>query len=332
MNKRALFLYSAVFISAAAVTPWFGAESIRVQDAAAYFTIQSSPLSEIFWLQRIPRLLLALIAGGTLAAVGASFQVMFHNPLVEPFTLGISGGSALGAFIAISWPSLWMVWGPFSTVQLFAALGAGAALFLIYSLARHRSGLSVTVLLLAGVTISIICSGAILLLTYLASPQSLVVFQHWMMGGIDILGYRELGFLAPLLLPGLSLLFLHARDLNHLALSEEMAMGHGVSVGTVRRDIFVGGGLATAAVVSLAGPIGFVGLIVPHAVRRLSGFDQRLVLSGSFLLGGAVLAVSDTFARTLIAPTELPVGIITAVLGGPLFIYLLVSGRTSLKR
>ena len=331
MNKKVFFGYLLVFLAAAALTPWFGAESIGIQDAADYFTPQSRPLSEIFWLQRIPRLLLALIAGGTLAVVGASFQVMFHNPLVEPFTLGISGGSALGAFIAISWPSLWVLWGPFSTVQIFAALGAGAVLFLIYTLARRSSGISVTVLLLAGVTISIICSGAILLLTYLASPQSLVVFQHWMMGGIDILGFRELGFLAPLLLPGLSLLFLHARDLNHLALSEEMAMGHGVAVGAVRRDIFIGGGLATAAVVSLVGPIGFVGLIVPHAVRRMSGFDQRMVLPASFLLGGAVLAVSDTIARTLIAPTELPVGIITAILGGPLFIYLLVAGRSSLR-
>ncbi len=331
MNKRALLLYFAIFLAAALITPWFGAESITVRDAAAFFTAQSGPLSEIFWLQRMPRLLLALIAGGTLAAVGASFQVMFHNPLVEPFTLGISGGSALGAFIAISWPSLWLVWGPFSSVQVFAALGAGGTLFLIYSLSRKRSGISVTVLLLAGVTISIICSGAILLLTYLASPQSLVVFQHWMMGGIDILGYRELAFLAPLLLPGLCLLFLHARDLNHLALSEEMALGHGVAVGAVRRDIFIGGGLATAAVVSLVGPIGFVGLIIPHAVRQMSGFDQRMVLPASFLLGGAVLAVSDTFARTLIAPTELPVGIITAILGGPLFIYLLVAGRTSMR-
>jgi iron complex transport system permease protein len=125
----------------------------------------------------------------------------------------------------------------------------------------------------------------------------------------------------------LGLLLFHARDLNHIALSEDLAMGHGVEVALVRRNVFVGGGLATAAVVALAGPIAFVGLIVPHAVRRLSGVDQRTVLPSAFLLGGAVLAGCDTVARTVLAPTELPVGIITALIGGPLFIQLLVSRR-----
>ena len=327
MKLRALTGYVLLFLLVALISPWIGPEPVPADRVFDSLRGTASPAGDIFWLQRIPRVALALLAGGALAAVGACFQVLFRNPLVEPFTLGISGGAALGAFLTISFPALWVAWGPFGTLQIFAVIGAGAALFLIQRLARRPQGMSVDTLLLAGVTVSIICAGAILLLTYLAEPNALVVFQRWMMGGLDILGFRQLAGCLPLLLPGLGLLLYHARDLNHIALSEDLALGQGVDVHQVRRNIFLGGGLATAAVVSLTGPIAFVGLIVPHAVRRLSGVDQRIVLPGAFLLGGAALAVCDTLARTLLAPTELPVGIITALIGGPLFIHLLISRR-----
>jgi len=327
LKHRALIGFAILFAGALVICPWIGPEPLHYPDITLFIKGIARPAGEIFWLQRIPRVLLALMAGGTLAVVGAAFQVLFRNPLVEPFTLGISGGAALGAFLTISFPALWVTWGPFGSLQLFAVAGAAAALTLIHRLACRPQGMSVTTLLLAGVTVSIICAGAILLLTYLAEPHALVAFQRWMMGGLDIIGYRPLGGIVPLLVPGLGLLFYHARDLNHIALSEEMAMGHGVDVLLVRRNVFIGGGLATAAVVALVGPIAFVGLIVPHAVRRLSGVDQRTVLPAAFLLGGASLAICDTLARTVIAPTELPVGIITAILGGPLFIHLLVSRR-----
>jgi len=315
MKPKALTGYALLFLMVALVSPWIGPGSISPGEVVSYLQGDHQPAGDIFWHQRVPRVLLALLAGGALAVVGASFQVLFRNPLVEPFTLGISGGAALGAFLTISFPALWAVWGPL------------AALFLIQRLARSPRGMSVYTLLLAGVTISIICAGGILLLTYLAEPNSLVVFQRWMMGGLDILGYGQLLGILPLLLPGLGLLLYHARDLNHIALSEDLALAQGVDVQLVRRNVFVGGGLATAAVVSLVGPIGFVGLIVPHAVRRLSGVDLRMVLPAAFLLGGAALAVCDTVARTVLSPTELPVGIITALIGGPLFIHLLISQR-----
>lgn len=327
MKIRFLALMALLFVTTSLVAPWIGSESVRPADAWAELRGDSSPEGQIFWQQRLPRVLLALIAGGTLALVGAAFQAMFRNPLVEPFTLGVSGGAALGAFLAIAIPPLWFVWGPFGSIQLLAVLGAAASLTLIYTLAGRIERLSVSTLLLAGITMSIICGGAILLLTYLSTPNALVVYQRWMMGGVDIVGYRDLAALLPLWLPGVGLLLLQAGRLNHLALGEDMAFGQGVDVKGVQRAVFIGGGLATAAVVSLVGPIGFVGLIVPHAVRRLGGYDQRLVLPASFLLGGAVLAACDVLARTVLAPTELPVGIITAVAGGPLFIRLLVSRR-----
>ena len=327
MKIKAVFFFGLVIIITALVAPWFGVESIKPYQAWNQLIGASSPQGIIFWFQRVPRVILALLAGGTLALVGAAFQVLFRNPLVEPYTLGISGGSALGAFLAISIPSLWITWGPFSSIQLFAVGGASASLGLIYTLSKKPEGISIYTILLAGVTISIICGGAILLLTYITSPNALIIFQRWMMGGVDIAGYEELISLAPLLLPGLVLLFWHANDLNHISLGDDMALGHGVSVKIVQRNIFIGGGLSTAAVVSLVGPIGFIGLIIPHAVRRLVGFDQRTVLPCSFLLGGSALAVCDTIARKIIPPTELPVGIITAIIGGPLFIRLLVSRR-----
>ncbi len=320
-------IFSLVFLFTALATPWIGSERLDFLQIQEFLKGHYTPHGNIFFYQRIPRVLLALLAGGTLALVGASFQVLFRNPLVEPYTLGISGGAALGAFLAIAIPALWKAWGPFSSVQLMALLGTTFCLTLIYFLSRRPQGISVYVLLLAGVTISIMSGGAILFLTYLTSPNALVVFHRWMMGGVDVIGYRELTTMTPLLFPGLALLLYHSNDLNHIALGEEMAFGHGVDVKKVLRNVFIGGGLATASVVSMVGPIGFIGLITPHAVRRLIGHDQRNVLPCSFFLGGAALAACDCVARTVLAPTELPVGIITALVGGPLFIHLLVSRR-----
>lgn len=327
MKGKTILIYGLIFLAAAALTPWIGAESLNPTDVWTYLRGGSNTDGDIFWLQRIPRVILALLAGGTLALVGASFQVLFRNPLVEPYTLGMSGGAALGAFLAISMPALWIGWGPFSSIQLFSILGAFASLALIYALSQRPQGMSVATLLLAGVSVSIICGGIVLFLSYLASPHVLVFYHRWTMGGIDVVGFRDFLTLSPLLVPGLIILLYHANALNQISLGEEMAIGHGVAVRRVQRHIFAGGGLATAAVVSLVGPIAFIGLIIPHAVRRLSGFDQRTVLPSAFLLGGTTLALCDTIARTILSPTELPVGVITAIIGGPLFIYLLVTLR-----
>ena len=275
----------------------------------------------------LPRVLLALLAGGALALTGACFQVILRNPLAEPYTLGVTGGAAVGAVLAISVPRLALEIGPLSTVQVLALAGAGASLALIYRLARRPHGISMNTMLLAGVTVSILCGGIVMLIRYLADPATLMSMLRWLMGGLAVVGYRELGTLAVFLLPGLALLLLQAPALNQLTLGEAMAAGHGVEVARVQRMTFIGGGLLTAAVVSLTGPIGFVGLIVPHAVRRLSGFDQRIVLPASFLLGGTFLAVCDTAARTILVNREIPVGVITALVGGPIFIKILLGRR-----
>ena len=319
--------YVCLFVVVALAAPWLGAEPLETDRILAYLQGEAHPDATIFYSQRVPRVLLALLAGGGLAMVGAAFQVLFRNPLVEPYTIGITGGAAVGAFLTIAFPGLFLLaWGPFSTTQLFALVGTGATMALIFTFARRREGMEIHVLLLAGVTVSIVCSGVILLITYFISPYLLAAFYRWMMGSVSVVGYSELSGLLPLLLPGLGLLTINAPGLNHMALGQEVALGHGVDARRLEVEVFIGGGLISAAVVSLVGPIGFVGLIVPHMVRRISGYDQRLVLPASFLLGGAALCACDTVARIVIAPTELPVGVITSVVGGPLFIYLLVRG------
>ena len=294
---------------------------------AAPFLGSARTDAEIFWTLRVPRVVLGFLAGGTLALAGASLQVILRNPLAEPFTLGAASGGALGAVVAISVPGLSLALGPLSTVQLFSLAGCGLALTLIYVFARRPQGVSMNLLLLAGVTIGILCGSLILLVRYLANPNLLVAMDRWVMGGLDVVGYRALAGLAPFLFPGLGLLVLQTPSLNHLSLGEDLAAGHGVDVAAVHREVFLGTGLATAAIVSITGPIGFVGLIVPHAVRRLSGFDHRVVLPASFLLGGAFLVACDALARVIVRASEMPVGIVTALIGGPLFIHILLKRR-----
>ncbi len=320
---------AAYALPAAAVlllAPLFGSQTIDTLDAARrFFAGQPNEATDILVYQRIPRVILALLAGGALALAGAAFQVILRNDLAEPFTLGVTGGAAVGALTAIMIPALSLRFG--GSVQLLALVGAAGSLGLVYRLARRPHGISMNTLLLAGVTISILSAGIVMFLRYLAGPEHLVAMDRWLMGGLGVIGYRDLAPLLPLLLPGVVLLLVQAPALSQLSLGEELAAGHGVDVAWVQKMTFLGGGLATAAVVSVAGPIGFVGLIVPHAVRRLSGFDQRLALPASFLLGGAFLAACDTAARTLFAPLEMPVGVVTAIIGGPLFIRILLGKK-----
>ena len=328
VTRRTLILSCMAYLLVALLTlliaPFIGGETIRVYGVLHdVFHHSWNIQTEIFFYQRIPRVLLAFLVGGSLALTGSVFQVILRNPLATPYTLGVTGGGALGAVIAILIPGLTLTWGPFSSVQLTALLGAGLTLGLIYVLARRSKSVSTNTLLLAGVTVGILCGALILFVRYLASPHLLVAMDHWLMGGLDIVGYRSLAALLPLLLPGAGMLFMQMGSYNLLALGEKMALGYGVEVISVQRLSLIGGGLATAGAVSIAGPIGFVGLLVPHAIRRLSGFDHRILLPASFLAGGTLLVACDTIARTLVAPTEMPVGIITALLGGPFFIYLL---------
>ena len=321
----ALLGYGLLALVVLAVAPLVGTEEVSVsQILAGLFSSATNVDFEIFFYHRIPRVMLAFAVGGSLAVAGAALQVVLRNPLAEPFILGVSGGGAVGAVLAISVPGLFFRVGPLSTVQVFSLAGCLAAILVIYRVASRAAGVSMATILLAGVTVNILCGAAILLIRYLASPHLLVAMDRWIMGGLDVVGYGELLTLAPLLIPGLGLLLFQGHALNLLAFGGDMAAGHGVQVAAVQKKVIIGMGLITAAAVSLSGPIGFVGLIIPHGVRRLSGADHRLVLPACFCLGGAFLTLCDLLARTVVAPTEMPVGIITAIVGGPVFIRILL--------
>lgn len=281
----------------------------------------------IFFQIRLPRVLLGLLAGGALAMAGAALQVIFRNPLAEPWTLGIAGGASLGAFLARVCPFLWLAWGPLNTSQALALLGAAGALGLVLALARRSGGAGGQTLLLAGVTLGVVCGGAIMVISGFISPWKLAEFHRWLLGGLDAADWASVGALAALAVPGVALLLAQARNLNPLGLGEDMAAGQGVDVARVRRWTAIGAGLASAGVAAVAGPIGFVGLLAPHAVRKIVGPDARLVLPCSFLFGGALLAACDALGRWAAAPLEVAVGALTAVLGGPLFLALLARRR-----
>ncbi len=325
-KNRPFFVFLAVFTAFLTIFPWIGAEKLSFRQVFGFVVGDWTADGMIFFQIRVPRVLLGLMAGGALAMAGGALQVIFRNPLAEPWTLGIAGGASLGAFLARICPFLWLAWGPLNTSQALALLGAAGALGLVLSLAR-RSATGAQTLLLAGVTLGVISGGAIMVISGFISPWKLAEFHRWLLGGLDAADWTSVGALAALAGPGIALLLVQAHNLNPLGLGEEMAAGQGVDVARVRRWTALGAGLASAGVAAVAGPIGFIGLLAPHAVRKIVGPDARLVLPGSFLFGGALLAACDAVGRWAAAPLEVPVGALTAVLGGPLFLALLVRRR-----
>jgi iron complex transport system permease protein len=278
----------------------------------------------IMLMQRVPRVLLAILAGGGLAVAGAVFQALLRNPLATPHVLGVSAGGALGAVVALSLQWSAPVLGPITSLQFYALIGALLNVAIVYALARRRESFSPLKLLLAGVTLGIVSSAMIMLVRFVSDPHKLVMVDRWLMGGLDVQGFSSIASILPLYLPALAVLLTQAGALNQLALGEEMAAGRGVDVAAVQVEAFLAGSVLTALIVSVAGPIGFVGLIVPHVLRGIIGPDHRSLLFACFFAGGAFLAAADTVARSAFAPSELPVGVLTAIMGGPFFLLLLV--------
>ncbi|GJL53349.1 MAG: corrinoid ABC transporter permease [Nitrospirales bacterium] len=284
------------------------------------------PTHVILLQVRLPRLLLAFLVGASLAAVGVSLQALLRNPLADPFVLGISSGAALGAAIALLFGvgvSMWSL----SALPMCAFLGAIISLLIIYRIAATQYGFSIYTLLLAGVVLSAVLMALITFLTSVADPNRVFGMLAWLMGSLTGPDYPTLGILAVYLGIGLLILGSQAQSLNVLTLGEEAARSLGVEVERVKKLVFFATALVTGAVVAFSGLIGFVGLIVPHAVRLALGADHRLLLPIAGLTGGIFLMVADTVARTLFSPAEIPVGVVTAIVGGPVFLYLLMNRR-----
>lgn len=274
---------------------------------------------------RLPRVTLGFLVGASLSVAGASFQGLLRNPLADPYTIGVSSGAALGATIALFFQTaLGVTFQP--GIPFFAFLGALIALFFIYNLARVGRVVPVTTLLLAGVVVSSFLSAVISLLMLLAGEHIRGIF-FWLVGGLSLRTWSHVLLVLPYVIIGSAVIFFWSRDLNVILLGEESAANLGIDVERVKKIVLVAASLITGAVVSVSGMIGFVGLIIPHGVRMIVGPDHRVLIPTSALAGGIYLIWIDSLARVVMAPVEVPVGIITAFLGAPFFIYLLRSKR-----
>ncbi|WP_028987245.1 FecCD family ABC transporter permease [Thermicanus aegyptius] len=276
----------------------------------------------IVWQIRFPRILLSFLVGGGLSVAGAAFQGLLRNPLADPYTLGVSSGASLGAVIALFFHIPPAFLGGF-TLPLFSFAGALLSILLIYTIANYGIGWGMERLILTGIIISSFVSAFISLLISL-SGEELRQIVFWLMGSFSMRGWKELLPIIPIILIGFLILLWKGRELDVMVLGEEVAKTVGVETDQAKRWIIIGASLVTAAGVAVAGVIGFVGLVVPHFIRLLAGPRHLHLLPLSFLGGGIFLIVSDTIARTISAPNELPIGVVTSLIGAPVFTYFLL--------
>jgi len=281
-----------------------------------------STLANIVWRIRLPRVMLASLAGATLSLGGLVFQAILRNPLAEPYILGISGGSAIGAIIGI------LLGLPrFPGVAFFAFAGSMSTLFLLLVIASVKLEMKQDSLILAGVMVNAFCSSVIMFLISLTQDSRLHNILFWLMGDLSMCDMNQILILGAALLPCFALLFLLARPMNLLLMGEELAANMGLNVRFVSIALMVITSFMVSAVVCQSGLLGFVGLVMPHLLRLLFGPDHRLLVPSCILGGGAYLVLCDLLARSLPAQGEMPVGVITAMIGAPLFIFLLQRSR-----
>lgn len=287
-------------------------------------SLEENPQAKILFGIRLPRILLAGLIGGALAAAGVVFQALLRNPLADPYVLGISSGAALGAATGVLLNAQYSLFG-FNAMTICAFAGALLTIFFVYAVAQSYGRVITHSLLLTGVIINYVFAALIMLITSIIDFTKARDIIFWLMGNLGKIEYRYSTVVTCCIyiLLAATVLMWYARDLNILSLGEASAGQLGVEVEKLKKIMFVATSLITAAAVAQGGPIGFVGLIIPHAMRMLFGPDHRLLFPVAFLGGGIFLIISDTVARVGVRGSEIPVGVITALCGGPLFIFLL---------
>jgi iron complex transport system permease protein len=268
---------------------------------------------------RLPRIVMAGLVGAALAVSGTTYQGLFRNPLADPYLIGVSQGAGLGA--ALGFVFAWSIFGHY-LIPIMAFIGALVAVSVVYLVARVGKALPVSTLILAGVAVGALFSSVTYYLT-LAAPDKTHSIFSWLMGGFSTINWNQVGLVLPYLAIGLAVIFIFARPLNVMQLDEEQAQQLGINVERTKLILLAASTLVTAAAVCFVGTIGFVGIIVPHAMRLIFGPDHRSLLPLSAIAGAILLILADTAARTLIPPEEIPVGVITAFLGAPFFVFLL---------
>lgn len=284
------------------------------------YPLENTPAAVILFKIRVPRLILGIVVGAALSSAGVILQGMFRNPLVEPYTLGISGGAAAAVGLVIvtglsgTFPQI---------IPLAGFAGAIGATVLVYFIASSGGRLTIPTLLLTGVIVSFLSSSLIMLLMSLAKGEELHGIMFWIMGNLQETNLSFIIIVSFILLTGIFISFLFARDLNALVLGEEEATHLGIEVERTKKILFILASLLTGVAVSASGVIGFVGLMIPHLIRGVIDADHRFLLPASAIFGASFLVGADLIARTIISPRELPVGVITGIIGGIVFIYII---------
>jgi iron complex transport system permease protein len=314
---RVLLLLTGVLGACVLIALWTGYREIN------FLHLQHDEVARnIFFRLRLPRVVMGGIIGASLALVGAALQALFRNPLADPFTLGVSGGGGLGAAIAIS-----LGWGArvsgIPLVFLAAFAGGLLALLVVYRIARTGLVVLPGALLLAGVVVNLISWAGVLTVQYISDQSRALQILRWLVGSLDVVGFDVIWRMLIFLVPGWLLLMALSRQLQLLAVDEETAASLGVNVRLCERLVYIASSLLVGVIAAVGGTVSFVGLIVPHTMRLLFGQDLRIVLPASFLAGAAFLMLADAVGRTAFGQTELPVGAVTAILGGPFFLWLL---------
>ncbi|MGE7769227.1 FecCD family ABC transporter permease [Viridibacillus arvi] len=310
------------------VSIWLGVSigSVKVPISTLWNTAADPTATNILWKIRMPRVVLAGLVGASLAIAGAAFQGLLKNPLADPYTLGVSSGASVGAVVTLFFGISTPIFGIY-TLPAFSMLGALLAMMGVLAFARlvDRT-MKMETLILTGIIVSSFLGALISLLIALTGDELRQIIG-WLMGSVSMRGWPYVKMVWPFVLIGSFLLWLNRRELNAMLFGEERAKYLGVDVKKSKILILIGGSMLTGAAVAVSGTIGFVGLVVPHMTRLLFGADHRHLLPLSFLNGASLLIVCDLFARTIISPTELPIGVITALIGAPVFSYIFFRQR-----
>lgn len=283
----------------------------------------SDTVTEIFFRIRLPRALLALITGSVLAISGAVFQSLFRNPIASPFTLGTASGASLGATLYIVSPISFSILG-FSLITIFSFTGAILSIAVIYMISLFLRSFKDNTMILTGVVINFFFASIILLLQYTTDPENVFKITRWTMGGLDVIGYTPIINTSIFFILGSIIIYNYRNELNLLSIGDELSISRGVEINKVKKVLFVVTSLMIGSVVAFTGPIGFVGIIAPHIASAFVGKNYKYLLIASSLTGSAMLLICDFISKVILSPAELPVGIITAIIGGPFFIWVII--------
>jgi iron complex transport system permease protein len=317
MTRRWVWIFAATFCVAAMLLPFAGPFGLDLGRVRA----RQEPDWSILVRLRVSRTLLGLLAGGALALAGALFQAMLRDALATPYTLGISAGASLGAVIAI-WLGVQQIAG-LPAVWVAALAGAAIVLALVAGAALQQRSVSSFSLLLTGLAVNSMCSALIIVIYGLVSPSKSFSISRWLIGSIDSVDYAALAGFAAVVVAAGGVVMAQARSWNLMSVDPSWAATHGAHVTRLTLSGYGAGSVLTAATVALTGPIGFVGLIVPHMIRTRIGADHRVLMPCAFLGGGVLLAGCDAIGRVIVAPSEIPAGAVMAILGGPYLLWVL---------